>query len=80
MDAIEIAREVLRATVMPRVVSEYDITTPEGTITMRWTDAMACAQKSIRNGATITPEGAGAFTLTSSSGARSVRFAPSQKI
>ncbi|WP_086686163.1 hypothetical protein [Streptomyces pseudogriseolus] len=75
-------RDVLRATVRPRAEApNYAIdvdgaNTPAWRTVLSWGHAMASAQKSIRNGARITPGPGGTFTLTSPHGGRRAHFRP----
>lgn len=88
-DPFEQCRAVLRATIKTReespnylVILKYKATVGhvsvnnESAVTMPWGQAMACAQKSIRNGAQISPGHDGAFTLTGAESGRTVRFEP----
>ncbi|AXI91375.1 hypothetical protein SAM9427_37040 (plasmid) [Streptomyces sp. ETH9427] len=75
-------RDVLRATVRPRAEAPNYAIDVDGTDTpawrtvLSWGHAMASAQKSIRNGARITPGTGGTFTLTSPHGGRRAHFRP----
>lgn len=77
-DPAERARAVLRATVLPRSEArDYRMTVDDKTVSETpWGHAMACAQLSIRNGATIDPGPAGTFTLTAPETGRAVTFQP----
>ncbi|MBG7704863.1 hypothetical protein HCJ76_44080 [Streptomyces sp. MC1] len=76
----ERARAVLRATILPRTEArDYTVTVDGKDVdTMPWGQAMACAQKSLRNGVDITPGPAGTFTLSAESG-RTVAFRPAAR-
>jgi hypothetical protein len=85
----EQCRAVLRATIKTRqeapnytVILKVKVAmgnvsvTNESAITMPWGQAMACAQKSLHNGAEISPGHDGAFTLTGPESDRTARFQP----
>jgi hypothetical protein len=79
LPTFEERREVLRAATLPRHPRTWYRAVHEGrdiTGAMPWGQAMACAQKSLRNGAAIAPDTGGAFTLTDESTGRAVRFEP----
>ncbi|MEU5181207.1 hypothetical protein AB0G49_14255 [Streptomyces longwoodensis] len=75
---VDRARAVLRAAAWPRSQArDYRMMLHhKGAAVTSWGHAMACAQKSIRNGATIHPHGAGEFTLTAPDGGRAITFKP----
>lgn len=77
-DDFERARAVLRATIKPRIEArDYAASVNGGAAaTMPWGMAMSSAQKSLRNGAHISPGANGSFTLTGPDGGRRAHFQP----
>ncbi|MFE0490283.1 hypothetical protein [Streptomyces griseoaurantiacus] len=68
---------LLRATIHDRATAhDYRITTATGSTVAPWGHAMACALKSLRNGARIQAHRGGAFTLTAADGSNPVRWSP----
>jgi hypothetical protein len=75
---VEVQRDILRKAAAPRTAC-YDAFVNGSRVfsSAPWGVAMASAQKSIRNGATVVSEGGGVFRLMSPDGATSARFVPS---